>query len=162
MVHPPKKRKLSKKSHNILPNRMHLLNTDGASSPTLLSFIEHATIASLEQKARRHLYILTCYFDLAALTKIVSTVCNAARKVNGVVAGITIAVDVGEWIRCRLSLSELRKQLVGSTRMPSTQVDIVSVQFANRLLHAKSYGLIEPGTARKGFSLRPRTQPSAG
>jgi hypothetical protein len=72
--------------------------------------------------------------------------------VGGAVTGITVAVDVGQWIRCRVPTEVLARDLAAASKVDLKLVRIVPVQFPHRLVHAKAYAAISPGCAgSKGF-----------
>ena len=130
-----------------------LTNLSEGRSNTLLSFIASAARTTVGKGTRRrHLYILTCYFDPPALREITVNIVDGLTEGGGAVAGITVAVDVGEWIRCWVSREELARDLAAASHVDLKLVRIVPIQFPCRLLHAKAYAAISPeGAASKGF-----------
>ncbi|MHB1543039.1 MAG: phospholipase D-like domain-containing protein [Gammaproteobacteria bacterium] len=118
---------------------------------TLLDFIKGAVKATAKRNARRHLYILTCYFDIETLVEVISEISKRLESVSGKVAGVTVAIDVGEWIRCRVSSSKLKEQISKAANIEKKRVKVVPVRAPGQLLHAKAYAAIRPHDQQKGF-----------
>jgi hypothetical protein len=131
--------------------QLALTNNSGKHSQTLLAFIDRAVQSTIGKGARRHLYVLTCYFDVDALVRIVATISGKLERVSGRVSGITVAIDVGEWIRCRVSSGKLINQLAKAANISERMVKVISVQVPGHLLHAKAYAAIKSRGPEKGF-----------
>jgi hypothetical protein len=131
--------------------QLALTNNSSKPSGTLLAFIDRAAQATVGKGAQRHVYVLTCYFDIDALVEVITTIFKSVKKVSGKVAGVTIAIDVGEWIRCRVSSDELISRIAKAAKIPEKLVEVISVQVPGHLLHAKAYAAIKPLGQEKGF-----------
>jgi hypothetical protein len=131
--------------------RLALTNDSSKRSGTLLTFIDRATQATVGKGAQRHVYVLTCYFDIDALVEVIATVFRRINSVSGKIAGVTVAIDVGEWIRCRVSSDELIGRIAKAARVPEKLVKVISVRVPGHLLHAKAYAAIKPLSQEKGF-----------
>jgi hypothetical protein len=129
-----------------------LMNASKGKSDSLLSFIARAARTTTENGARRQVYILTCYFDPSALRTVTANIRDSIKQVGGTITGVTVAVDVGQWIRRRVSTEELERDLANAAGVALNLVRVVPVQFSQRLLHAKAYAAVGPErTVRKGF-----------
>jgi hypothetical protein len=135
------------------PKSTYLALTNGPSqnSRTLLSFIGEAARVTMGKGAQRHIYILTCYFDLPAVMRVTAAICQRLKHVSGKVSEITIAIDVGEWIRCRIAKEELVQKVADTANVPARLVNVVCVRIPGRLLHAKAYAAIRSKGQDKGF-----------
>jgi hypothetical protein len=149
------KRRLSNKSQlKTMPQplTLGLTNFVNGKSGTLLSIVEQAVRLSSEKGARRHLYVLTCYFDLPGLKKVTGTIRDQLNTVGGKLTGITVAVDVGEWIKRRFSVDMLAKTMATAAGVSPLVAKILPVRFPGHLLHAKAYAAIGSGDRDKsGF-----------
>jgi PLD-like domain len=103
------------------------------------------------KRAQRHVYVLTCYFDINALVEVVATIFKRINSVSGKIAGVTVAIDVGEWIRCRVSSDELIDRIAKAARLPEKLAKVISVRVPGHLLHAKAYAAIKPLGQEEGF-----------
>jgi hypothetical protein len=148
-----------RQSHGTSPQRRHasshlmLTNAPGTQAATLFETIKRVACETTRSGARRHIYVITCYFDPDALRKFASSMRTTIKTEGGRLTGITVAVDVGEWLRCQLSEKALAREMAGATGVPLKFVNVLPVQFPGRLMHAKAYAAIQPGEEKekKGF-----------
>jgi hypothetical protein len=131
--------------------QLALTNNPNKRSSRLLDFVDHAAQTTMGNHAKRHIYILTCYFDIEALVRVILTISKRLKQVTGIVDGVTVAIDVGEWIRCRMSRDELIKQIALAAKVSKKHVKVLLVQVPGHLLHAKAYAAIKPYSKEKGF-----------
>lgn len=118
---------------------------------TLLAMIKEAARESIDSKDRRQLYVLSCYFDIEALSAFGKTIAKRVAAVGSTVAGFTIAIDAGEWIQSRASVEELRRKIASASGIPARLVRVVPVHVKGRLLHAKAYAVMTASGAKEGF-----------
>jgi hypothetical protein len=87
-----------------------------------------------------------------SLKKITKTAHTEVEKIGGSVTGVTVAIDVGEWVTSQLSLEKLTNEVALAASLPPNLVSVIPVQFPGRLLHAKANAAIRPGDQqKKGF-----------
>lgn len=130
---------------------LDLTNGKLGGGSTLISMIEETARASLVKKTKRHLYALSCYFDIAALSAFGRTVAKHVRSRGGTVASFNVAVDAGEWIRSRMTLAEIQGLLAKASGVPLSEVAVAPIQVRGRLLHAKAYAAISSADDGDGF-----------
>ncbi len=133
----------------------HLTLTNGPElrATTLFKTIKRMARETTRSGSRRHVYVITCYFDPEALCTFASSIRTTIKTKGGILTGITIAMDVGEWLRCRLSKVGLKHEIANAAQVSSNLVEVIPVQFPGRLMHAKAYAAIQPGedNVKKGF-----------
>ncbi len=133
--------------------RLSLVNGPTAGSTDLLRVIERAAKETTRTGTARHLYILTCYFDIDALRRLVERLRRTIRKAGGKLRGVTVAMDMGEWIRCRISEKVLVREIGAAAKLAPGLVLVVPVHVTGRLLHAKAYAAIrsDDNKSKRGF-----------
>lgn len=130
------------------------MNAPFGRSTTLLRVIEEAARLSARKGAKRHLYVLSCYFDIPAVIEFAKLVAGCLREAKGTATALTVAVDAGEWIKDRRTVRKITRMLAKGTGIPGEQIKFVPVHVRRRLLHAKAYAAIRPGGAdvtKRGF-----------
>ncbi len=129
-----------------------MTNGRSGESGTLLALIRRAAVKNTGKGTYRHIFILTCYFDMPGLIASVNTLGESIHKAGGTVAGITIVVDVTQWIKSRLSKKDIVSDIARSVRLNLDLVTFVPAWFPSQLLHAKAYAAIRPGKKpKRGF-----------
>jgi len=83
--------------------RVLLANVSGRMSDSLLAFVDDLARRTSREGRPRDLYVLTCYFDGRSIARAVKTMSTAVRERKGIVSSVTVVIDVGEWIRQRVS-----------------------------------------------------------
>lgn len=135
-------------------SRVLLANLSATPRRSLLFYLEACARETSRPAKPRHLVVLTCYFDRTALKRTVAALCSGVRAAKGVIVYLTVAVDVGEWVRRRVSRARLRQQLAVAANIDVSMVEVVPVQLTGRLLHAKAYGALRiEGTTAAGFAV---------
>lgn len=139
---------------NTTPARVLLANQMPGSTQSLLAYLEDcARHSSLPGKPRR-LVVITCYFDRAALKRAAAALSAGVRSSDGTISELMVAVDVGEWVRRRVSRMRLQTQLAEAAGIDPSMVTVVPVQFTGRLLHAKAYAALRvEGKVVSGFAV---------
>src|SRR5688572_647621 len=89
-----------KQAHGTPPQRRHassrlmLTNASGTKAATLFETIRRVASETTRSGDRRHVYVITCYFDPDALQKFASSMRTTMKTEGGSLTGITVAVDV--------------------------------------------------------------------
>jgi hypothetical protein len=127
---------------------LNLVNGDVGESGTLLGVLDAVARVALGT-GPQHAYVVTCYFDLPAVAAFARMARTRVERAGGRLQGLVVAVDVGEWIRCRRSVSEVKDQIARSSKVRN--VTVVPVKVEGRLLHAKAYAVISDAKQHAGF-----------
>jgi len=130
---------------------VHLLNCNEAQH-SLQSLLVETGRSFLAPNVRYRCAIVSCYFDLSSLTKVVETIAKAVRTKKGALSDVTVVVDVGEWIRSRLSKATIVSALANAAKLKVRNVTFLPAQPGSRLLHAKVYSALPVSKDRRsGF-----------
>lgn len=122
---------------------------------TLLSLMEDAVKETTGKNGRRIFYAITCYFDVEAIYVLADSMAQSLKEKDSKLTGFYIFVDIRDWAKCRVSKSEIIKNISHKINVVKQNIDIMPVYFDGRLFHAKGYGLIgdlnKQTNKRKGF-----------
>jgi hypothetical protein len=129
-------------------SRLNLVNGDVGESGTLLGVLDAVARVALGT-GPQHAYVVTCYFDLPAIAAFGRTARKHVERAGGRLQGLVVAVEAGEWIRCRRSVAEVKDEVATLSKVRN--VTVVPVKVEGRLLHAKAYAVISDAKEHKGF-----------
>ena len=84
-------------------------------------------------------YAITCYFNPQMAKELVADI---QQILGSQLMGVHILIDIDEWIKQCIDSNDFVNQISELTNLPNSNISFTPISYKSKLLHAKSYALI--------------------